>query len=82
MYRSGQDINKLRRDIGIPEEVVAAWQASDPSDHDAELALKYVVPFRRKVMALFERMVAEHSNGSESAAAANDNGHGRSQRCA
>ena len=60
MYRRGVDPDRIRADITVPDYVVDHWRALAAQEDDitAREALRVMVPYRERVLARFDALVA------------------------
>ena len=62
LFLRGHSLESLRRDIDVSPETVARWEllrGTDPWYHEA---LEVILPFRKKVLAIFESLITSEYN--------------------
>ncbi len=62
LFLRGHSIETLRKDIDVSPDVVAHWQAMLNHDPWYRGALDVMVPFRKRVLAIFESLVTSEFN--------------------
>ena len=56
LWLSGHDIEKLRQDIGVPEELLEKWRTDKEHPYLADAA-RVMGPLRARVLKIFDAMV-------------------------
>ena len=62
LFLRGHSLESLRHDIDVSPETVARWEllrGTDPWYHEA---LEVILPFRKKVLAIFESLITSEYN--------------------
>ncbi|MGH9784425.1 MAG: hypothetical protein ACRD88_09585 [Terriglobia bacterium] len=57
LFLRGHSLDSLRRDIDVSAETVARWQLMRHRDPWYREALEVILPFRKKVLAIFDSLV-------------------------
>jgi hypothetical protein len=57
LFLRGHSVDKLRRDIAVPPEVLARWHRETEREPDQRALLERIVEYRRHVLAIFECLV-------------------------
>jgi hypothetical protein len=57
LFLRGHSIESLRRDIDIAPDVVAKWETLRERDPLYREAIEVMVPYRKRVLAIFESLV-------------------------
>jgi hypothetical protein len=62
LFLRGHSLESLRRDIDVAPETVARWELLRGTDPWYREALEVMVPFRKKVLAIFESLITSEFN--------------------
>ncbi len=62
LFLRGHSLDSLRRDIDVAPETVARWELMRNQDPWYREALEVVLPFRKKVLAIFESLITSEFN--------------------
>jgi len=62
LFLRGHSLESLRRDIDVAPETVARWQLLRGTDPWYREALEVILPFRKKVLAIFESLITSEFN--------------------
>ncbi len=62
LFLRGHSLESLRRDIDVAPETVARWQLLRGKDPWYTEALEVILPFRKKVLAIFESLITSEFN--------------------
>src|SRR3990172_11209485 len=57
LFLRGHSIESLRRDIDVSPETLARWQTLQHHDPWYREAIEIMVPFRKRVLAIFESLI-------------------------
>ena len=57
LFLRGHSLESLRRDIDVAPETVARWKLMRHHDPWYEEALVVILPFRKRVLAIFESLI-------------------------
>ena len=57
LFLRGHSIESLRRDIYVSPETLARWQTLQHHDPWYREAIEIMVPFRKRVLAIFESLI-------------------------
>lgn len=57
LFLRGHSVDKLRRDIEVPDEVLVKWERECQRQPDMRTQLERIVEYRRSVLAIFESLV-------------------------
>ncbi len=57
LFLRGHPVDKIRRDIGVPAEVLARWNRESERQPDQRAEFDRMLEFRRHVLAIFESLV-------------------------
>jgi len=57
LFLRGHSAEELRRDIGVPPEVLARWSREAERQPDQRALFDRVVEYRRQVLAIFESLI-------------------------
>lgn len=62
LFLRGHSLDNLRRDIDVSPDVISHWETM--RDHDAwyREALLFMVPFRKKVLAIFDSLITSDNH--------------------
>lgn len=63
LFLRGHSVAQLRRDIGIPDEVVKKWNRDRHMEPERRELLNRILEYRRSVLAIFDSLV--YSEASE-----------------
>jgi hypothetical protein len=62
LFLRGHSLENLRRDIDVAPETVARWELLRGTDPWYREALEVILPFRKKVLAIFESLITSEYN--------------------
>lgn len=57
LFLRGHSADKLRRDIGVPPDVLARWHCEAEREPGLRNLLERMVEYRRHVLAIFEALI-------------------------
>jgi hypothetical protein len=57
LFLRGHSAEELRRDIAVPEAVMAKWDRETRQEPQLRPILERIVEYRRHVLAIFERLI-------------------------
>ncbi len=57
LFLRGHSVDKLRRDIEVPQEVLLKWHREAERQPDQREQFQRMVEFRRHVLAIFESLI-------------------------
>lgn len=58
LFMRGHSLEELRRDIGVPGEVVSRWQRLWRHEPHSRPHWEYMLRYRRQVLAIFNTLVS------------------------
>lgn len=62
LFLRGHSVESLRRDIDVSPETVARWRAMLGRDPWYRDALEVMLPYRKRVLAIFESLITSELN--------------------
>ena len=62
LFLRGHSLESLRRDIDVSPETVKRWQLMRHHDPWYTEALEVILPFRKRVLAIFESLITSEFN--------------------
>ena len=62
LFLRGHSLESLRRDIDVSPETVKRWKLMRHHDPWYEEALEVILPFRKRVLAIFESLITSEFN--------------------
>ncbi len=63
LFLRGHSAEKLRRDIGVPPDVLEKWQREAQRVPEVRDIFDRIVEYRRQVLAIFETLVVSDARG-------------------
>lgn len=63
LFLRGYPVEQLRQDIAVPAEVLAKWHRESEREPERRAVFHRIVEYRRRVLAVFERLVSHDSSG-------------------
>jgi hypothetical protein len=64
LFLRGHSIESLRRDIDVAPDVLAKWHTLQERDPLYREAIEVMVPYRKRVLAIFESLVTSDDRKS------------------
>ncbi len=62
LFLRGHSLESLRQDIDIAPEVLSKWENLQARDPLYREAIEIMVPYRKRVLAIFESLIHSESN--------------------
>ncbi len=63
LFLRGHSAEKLRRDIGVPQDVLEKWDREARRVPEIRDIFERIVEYRRRVLAIFETLVVSDARG-------------------
>jgi hypothetical protein len=57
LFLRGHTLDELRRDIDVPADVLAKWQRDAERDPSLQDAVRRMVEYRHRVLAIFDSLI-------------------------